>query len=147
MALQVFLPCRGEVVLCPCAAPFWLFCSLFLTWKLQQVLPNNDLFFSQHRITPKLIKIVKYMYFRQIDTLTRIGLQLNAGINQNLTFTVTAVIVSLYLWHGGFHCTYQVPCTSRMSQLLRGFIYISQNLIFEVPSRDVSKEKLDLNSI
>lgn len=46
--------------------------SLFLMWKLQQVLPNNDLFFSQHRITPKLIKVAKNIYFRQMDALTRI---------------------------------------------------------------------------
>lgn len=34
-----------------------------------------------------------------------------------------------------------------MSQLLRGLVYISQDLIFEFPSRVVSKEKLDLNCI
>lgn len=113
-------------------------------WKLQQVLPNNDLFFSRHRITPKLIKAVKNIYFRQMDTLTRIvtRLWLNAGINQNLSFTVMFMNVSLYLQHKGSHCT-SLGCL----QLLRGFVYISQDLIFEVPSRDVSKEKLDLNSI
>lgn len=58
-----------------------------------------------------------------------------------------SVIVPLYLWHKGSHCTYQVHCTSRRSQLLRDFVYIPQELMFEVPSRDISKEKLDLNSI
>lgn len=48
----------------------------------------------------------------------------------------------IHLQHKGSHCTY-LGCL----QLLRGFVYISQDLIFEVPSRDVSKEKLDLNSI
>lgn len=50
--------------------------------------------------------------------------------------------VSLYLQHKGSHCM-PLGCL----QLVRGFVYISQDLIFEVPSRDVSKEKLDLNSI
>lgn len=106
------------------------------------------LFFSQHRIASKLIKIVNYIYFQQIDTLTRIvpWLELNVGINQNWSFTVVSVIVSLYLWHKGSHSTYQVHCTSRMSQLLCDFVCISQDLIFEVPSRYVSKEKLDLSS-
>lgn len=76
--------------------------------KLQQVLPNNDLFFSQHRITPMLIKVVKSIYFRQIGTLTRIvtWLWLNAGINQDLSFTVMSMNVSLYLQHKGSHCTH-----------------------------------------
>lgn len=114
---------------CPWTAPFGYFqcSSLFLMWKLQQVLPHKDLFvlpfFSQHRIAPKLIKIVKYIYFQQIDTLTWIvaWLELNVGINQSWSFTVVSVIVSLYLWHEGSHCTYQVHCTSRMSQLLCDF--------------------------
>lgn len=44
--------------------------------------------------------------------------------------------VSLYLRHKGSHCTY-LGCL----QLLRGFVYISQDLIFEVPSRDCIKGK------
>lgn len=52
-----------------------------------------------------------------------------------------AMNVSLCLQHKGSHCAY-FGCL----QLLRGFVYISQDLIFEVPSRDVLEEKLDLNS-
>jgi len=50
--------------------------------------------------------------------------------------------VSLYLQHKGSHCAY-FGCL----QLSHGFVYISQDLIFVVPSKDASKEKLDLNSI
>lgn len=58
-----------------------------------------------------------------------------------------SVIVLLYLWHKGYKNAYEVHCTSRMSQLLHDFVHISQELIFEVSSKDVSKEKLDLSSI
>lgn len=55
-----------------------------------------------------LIKVVKSIYFRQIGTLTRIvtWLWLNAGINQDLSFTVMSMNVSLYLQHKGSHCTH-----------------------------------------